>query len=67
MQATFTIRKKLLSKRYYVFVRLPDGTSRKVARFSSISDAESWVEFRAQGWLARHQQELGLTSAPAPA
>jgi hypothetical protein len=60
---TFTIRKKLLSKRYYVFVTLPDGKSKKIARFSSEWDAEAWVQFRSHSWLARHQKELGLTLA----
>jgi hypothetical protein len=57
----FTIRKKFFSQRCYVYVRLPNGEKRKVARFPSAQEAEYWMEFRSQSWLDRHHMELGLT------
>jgi hypothetical protein len=56
----FTIRKKFLSQRWHVFISLPNGEKRKIARFHSALDAENWMQFRSQGWLERHQEELKL-------
>ncbi len=60
MSVTFSIRKKLLSQDRYVFVTLPGGRQRKVGRFRSQLDAESWVQFRSPEWVAQHQKEFGL-------
>jgi hypothetical protein len=57
----FTVRKKFLSQRWYVFVSLPNGETRKVARFPSALEAEYWMQFRSRIWLDRHRTELGLT------
>lgn len=65
----FTIRKKFLSLRWYVFASLPDGRRIKVARFPSSWDAENWVQFRSQAWLERHKGQIGSQrpTSPAPA
>jgi len=63
----FTIRKKFFSQRWYVFVSLPNGEKRKVARFPSVQEAENWMEFRSQTWLDRHGAELGLKPPTSPA
>lgn len=57
----FTVRKKFLSSRWYVFVNLPGGEKRKVARFSSAEEAESWMEFRSRSWIDRHLADLEST------
>ena len=63
----FTIRRKLLSWRWYIYVTFPGGEKRKVARFRSAREAQEWVQLRGPGWLSRHRKEWDQTGLPAPA
>jgi len=60
MSVTFLIRRKLLSRRHYVFATLPSGEQIKIRRFHSEEDAESWLRYRASEWIGKHSKELGL-------
>jgi hypothetical protein len=50
----------LLSPKRYVFATLPNGEKKKIRRFRSEQDAESWVRYRAPEWVQQHRKELGL-------